>query len=512
MRKQSLIKGTFILGLAGIFTRFLGIFFRWPLIMLIGDEGIGYYQMSYPLYMFFIAIASGMPVAISKMVSERNATGDTEAAALVLKKALILMFIMGGSFTGFILLFSHQIISALNWDKKSYYSLIAIAGAPLCISIVSALRGYFQGFQNMIPTAISQILEQCGRVIVGVGLAYLLISKGIEYSAGGAAFGASFGAIVAGIYLTIKYLKTQTKVKTKTTHKESNIMFKLLYIAIPISIGAAVSSVMSLLDSIIVPQKLLLAGLTYKEATVLYGQLTGKAFVLINVPLTLSIALCSSLVPIISEAYILNKKSQVINKVHLAMRASMVIGIPSFCGLFFMSRPILNLIFPGNGGGDNILRFLSISIPFITLTQTSTAILQGIGKYTLPVRNILVACIVKVIITMILVPIPSINVYGAVIGTITGYVLVALLNLWNVKSELGIKINIYDIIIKPAYASVIMTIVVVFIYLNVYNSTMSSSIACFSAVFIGIIIYSILVLSFGIFSYSQIKNKIRKKH
>lgn len=512
MRKQSLIKGTFILGLAGIFTRFLGIFFRWPLIMLIGDEGIGYYQMSYPLYMFFIAIASGMPVAISKMVSERNATGDTEAAALVLKKALILMFIMGGSFTGFILLFSHQIISALNWDKKSYYSLIAIAGAPLCISIVSALRGYFQGFQNMIPTAISQILEQCGRVIVGVGLAYLLISKGIEYSAGGAAFGASFGAIVAGIYLTIKYLKTQKKVRLHSTHKESNIMFKLLYIAIPISIGAAVSSVMSLLDSIIVPQKLLLAGLTYKEATVLYGQLTGKAFVLINVPLTLSIALCSSLVPIISEAYILNKKSQVINKIQLAMRISMVIGIPSFCGLFFMSRPILNLIFPGNGGGDNILRYLSISIPFITLTQTSTAILQGIGKYTLPVRNILVACIVKVIITLILVPIPSINVYGAVIGTITGYVLVALLNLWNVKSELGIKINIYDIIIKPAYASVIMTIVVVFIYLNVYNSTMSSSIACFSAVFIGIIIYSILVLSFGIFSYSQIKNKIRKKH
>lgn len=512
MRKQSLIKGTFILGLAGIFTRFLGIFFRWPLIMLIGDEGIGYYQMSYPLYMFFIAIASGMPVAISKMVSERNATGDTEAAALVLKKALILMFIMGGSFTGFILLFSHQIISALNWDKKSYYSLIAIAGAPLCISIVSALRGYFQGFQNMIPTAISQILEQCGRVIVGVGLAYLLISKGIEYSAGGAAFGASFGAIVAGVYLTIKYLKTQKKVKLHSTHKESNIMFKLLYIAIPISIGAAVSSVMSLLDSIIVPQKLLLAGLTYKEATVLYGQLTGKAFVLINVPLTLSIALCSSLVPIISEAYILNKKSQVINKIQLAMRVSMVIGIPSFCGLFFMSRPILNLIFPGNGGGDNILRYLSISIPFITLTQTSTAILQGIGKYTLPVRNILVACIVKVIITLILVPIPSINVYGAVIGTITGYVLVALLNLWNVKSELGIKINIYDIIIKPAYASVIMTIVVVFIYLNVYNSTMSSSIACFSAVFIGIIIYSILVLSFGIFSYSQIKNKIRKKH
>lgn len=512
MKKQSLIKGALILGLAGVFAKFLGIFFRWPLIMLIGDEGIGYYQMSYPLYMFFIAIASGMPVAISKMVSERNATGDTQGAALVLRKALMLMIILGGSFTAFILLFSNKIISILNWDKKSYYSLIAIAAAPLCISIVSAFRGYFQGFQNMIPTAISQMIEQCGRVIVGVGLAYLLISKGIEYSAGGAAFGASFGAIVAGIYLIIKYFTVERKHKTVSSYKENHIMTKLLRIAIPISLGSAVSSIMSLLDSIIVPQKLLIAGFSHKEATIIYGQLTGKAFVLINVPLTLSIALCSTLVPIISEAYILNKRNEVINKLQLAIKVSMVIGIPSLCGLFFMSKPILNLIFPGNGGGYNILKYLSISIPFITLSQTSTAILQGIGKYTMPVKNLLIACVVKVIITLMLVQIPSINVYGAVIGTITGYVIVAVLNIRNVKNELGLKISIYDSIIKTSYAAIIMTIAVVFIYLNVYNSTMSNSIACLVAVFIGAIIYSILVLLLGIFSYRQIKNRIWKKH
>jgi stage V sporulation protein B len=512
MKRQSLIKGTVILGTAGIFVKFLGIFFRWPLIMLIGDEGIGYYQMSYPLYMFFIAIASGMPVAISKMVSERNAVGNEEGAELVLKKALLLMAIMGGAFTAFILLFSNKIISTLNWDRKSYYSLIAIAAAPLCISIVSAFRGYFQGFQNMIPTAISQIFEQCGRVIVGVGLAYILIPKGIEYSAGGAAFGASFGAIVAGVYLCIKYFSYNRGKKTVNKHNEKNITYKLLSIAIPISLGSAVSSVMSLLDSIIVPQKLLLAGFSYKEATILYGQLTGKAYVLINVPLTLSIALCSSLVPIISEAYILSKKSEVVNKVQLAIRASMVIGIPSACGLFFMSEPILNLIFPGNSGGYYILKYLSITIPFITLTQTSTAILQGVNKYALPVINLLVGCLVKVIITLMLVPIPKINVYGAIIGTVAGYIIASILNVLQVKHQLDVKINLYDSIIKTAYASVIMTILVVIIYLNVYNSTMSNSIACFSAVFIGIIIYVILVLLFGIFSYSQIKKRIRKKH
>ncbi|MDF2502964.1 MULTISPECIES: polysaccharide biosynthesis protein [Clostridium] len=512
MKKQSLIRGTVILGIAGIFARFLGIFFRWPLIMLIGDEGIGYYQMSYPMYMFFIATASGIPVAISKMVSERNAMGDKDGAILVLRKALILMFIIGGGFTTFILIFSNSLIDFLNWDKKSYYSLIAIALAPLFISVVSAFRGFFQGMQNMNPTAISQIFEQLGRVIVGVGLAYILLPRGIEYSAGGAAFGAVAGAVVAGIYLISKYISVRKEFKVVSHKKNHDIMSKLLYIAIPISLGSAVSSIMGLLDSIIVPQKLLIAGFNYKQATIIYGQLTGKAFVLVNVPLTLSIALCASLVPIISEAYILNRKKEVLNKLQSAIKVSMVIAIPSLCGLFFMSRPILNLIFPGHGDGYLILKYLSICIPFIVLAQTSTAILQGIGKYFYPVINLFLGCVVKVTITLFLVPIPEINVYGAIVGTILGYMTAAMLNIRLVKKCLNVKISFYDSIIKPAYASIIMVITVVFIYSNVYNNTMSNGIACFVAIFLGVIIYLILILVFGIFSYSQIKRRIARKH
>lgn len=118
MKKQTLIKGTLILGITGIIAKVLGMFFRWPLIMLIGDEGIGYYQMSYPLYMFFIATASGIPVAISKMVSERNAVNDREGIILVLKKAILLMTIMGGGFTLFLILFSKQLVGFLIGMKN----------------------------------------------------------------------------------------------------------------------------------------------------------------------------------------------------------------------------------------------------------------------------------------------------------------------------------------------------------------------------------------------------------
>ncbi len=511
MKKQSLLKGTFILGLAGIIAKFLGLFFRWPLQMLIGDEGVGYYQMSFPLYMFFIAAASGIPVAISKMVSERNAVNDHEGVIQVLRKAILLMFILGAGFTGLLLIFSKPIIMFLKWDEKSYYSLVAIAFAPIFISVMSAFRGFFQGLQNMNYTAVSQIIEQIGRVIVGVGLAYILLPRGIEYSAGGAALGAAAGGLFAGIYLLIKYIGIRKEFRVKVISNNLEIMSKLLYIAIPVSLGAAVSSIMSLIDSAVVPQKLLLAGFSYKQATILYGQLTGKAFIMINVPLTLSAALCASLMPIIAEAHVLNKKLEVINKVDLAIKLSMIIALPSFFGLYNLAYPILDLIFPGQSSGFKILQYSAISIPFIILAQTSTAILQGVGEYVMPIVNLAIGCIIKTTITIVAVPMPNIHIYGAVLGSVCGYIVASMLNIRLLKRKLNINIKYFEVIIKPAFASVLMTISVVIIYMNVYNYTISSRIACLLAILSGIIIYVILIVILGIFKYGYIKNKLFRR-
>lgn len=511
MKKQSLIKGTFILGMAGIIAKFLGLFFRFPLVMLIGDDGIGYYQMSYPLYTFFIAAASGIPVAVSKMVSERNAVGDRNGIILILRKSILLMIILGGGFTVFLLIFSKELVKFLNWDSHALYSLMGIAFAPLFISVVSPFRGFFQGLQNMTPTAVSQILEQIGRVIVGVGLAYLFLNKGVEYSAGGAAFGATFGAIMAGIYLFCMYMKAQKQLGKIKVKNDSSILTKIICIAIPVSLGSAVGSIMSLLDSILVPQNLLKAGFDYRQATELYGRLTGKAFVLVNVPLTLSMALCISIVPMISEAYILNKKFQLASKVDTAIKMSMIIAIPSFLGLFFMANPIMRLIFPGHSSGSDILKYLSISIPFIVLFQTTTAILQGVGKYLLPVVNLFLGCMVKVFITIHLVPMANVNIYGAVLGTIVGYLVATMLNVIAFRVKLKIKLKYYNILIKPAYASIIMIIGVVFIYGYVYNKTMNNIVSCGISILLGVSIYFILIIVFGIFSYNDVKRRFVKR-
>ncbi|MCI1944595.1 putative polysaccharide biosynthesis protein [Clostridium luticellarii] len=511
MNKQSLIKGTVVLGLAGIISKFLGLFFRWPLQMLIGDEGVGYYQMSFPLYMFFIAAASGIPVAVSKMVSERNAVGDYEGIVQVLRKSILLMFILGTGFTAVLLIFSNPIIHFLKWDRKSYYSLVAIAFAPMFISIMSAFRGFFQGLQNMNYTAVSQIIEQIGRVIVGVGLAYLLLPRGIEYSAGGAAMGAAAGGLFGGIYLIIKYFHVRKEIDIFKVEDNRDILSRLLYIAVPISLGAAVSSIMSLIDSALVPQKLLEAGFTYKNAAILYGQLTGKAFIMINVPLTVSAALCSSLMPIIAESHILNRNSDVMNKVDLAFKLSMVIAIPSMLGLYTLAYPILDLIFPGQSAGSSILQYSALSIPFIILVQTSTAVLQGIGHYIRPVFNLSLGCIVKIIITLFLVPIPWINIYGAILGSTAGYGLTCVLNILFLTKRLKININYFETMIKPAFASIFMIIAVVIIYLYVYNYTVSIRVACFLGMISGLIIYVPLVIVFGIFKYDYIKHRFLRK-
>ncbi|MBX7340856.1 putative polysaccharide biosynthesis protein [Clostridium chauvoei] len=510
MKKQSLIKASLILGITGIIARFLGLFFRWPLIMLIGDEGVGYYQMSYPLYMFFVAMASGVPVAISKMISEKRAKNDVIGIFEVVKESTILMMVLGVGTTFILFFFAKPIISFLRWDMKAYYALLGISFAPLIISFMTIYRGFFQGLQNMTPTGISQILEQIGRVVIGVGLAVILLPKGIEYSAGGAAFGAAAGGLIGGTYLYIKYRHVKREMVIRRIQANPEVLNNILKIALPISVGATVGTIMNLIDSILVPQKLLTAGLTSQQSTILYAQLTGKAAVIVNIPLTLSMALCTSLIPIIAENYILGRKKELNSKVVLSLKLSSVIAMPCMLGLFCLAGPIMKLIFPGKFEGIEILQFLSLSIPFVILTQTTTSILQGTGHYIRPVINLFIGCLVKVVLTLVLVPIPSINIYGAVIASVSAYIVATVLNLISVKTKMKSRLDFYGSFIKPTIAALVMIIGVLLTYGYTINKITSEGFSCIISIFVGMIIYGIAILIFRVFDVNEIKNRLVK--
>ena len=510
MKKQSLLKGTMILGVATIFARFLGLFFRIPIQQLIGDEGMGYYQMSYPLYMTFVAIASGVPIAMSKLISEFNAKKDVQAVRSVLIQTLKIMIPLGLIASFFMLYFGNHIITTLKWDSNSYNSFMVISLGPIFVCIMCTFKGYFQGLQNMNSTAVSQILEQLGRVVFGVLFAYLLLPNGISYAAAGAAFGTVAGGIIGSIYLLVRYFKVGRgfpKVKGK---KDNKITAMVLDAALPISVGAAVGTIMSLIDSIIVPQRLLIAGYTTAESATLYGRFTGKAMTIQNVPLALSMALCASLVPIIAEVYALKNRRELERRVNMVFKLSFVIGIPSFLGLFFLARPVMGLVFMGDIEGYEILKLLSITLPLIIITQTTTSILQSCGKYMTPVYYLGIGCIFKVVITYLLVANPEFNIYGAIIGSIVGYTITGVLNIIEVKRLLRIKLSINDIVIKPLIISLIMIIAVVFIYNNVYNYTMSNGISCILSVFVGVIIFGILAIIFKVFTIEDVMGKLNR--
>jgi stage V sporulation protein B len=510
MRKQSLLKASLILGIAGIIARFLGLFFRWPLIMLIGDEGVGYYQMSYPLYMFFVAIASGVPVAISKMISERKIRGDIKGIFEIVKESTILMMFLGIGTSLFLFIFAKPIINFLKWDNKSYYSLIGISFAPFIISIMTIYRGFFQGLQNMTPSGVSQILEQIGRVVIGVGLAYILLPRGIEYAAGGAAFGAAAGGIIGVIYLYKKYKNVKKVMWNKKIQINKDILTEILKIALPISIGATVGTIMSLIDSVLVPRKLLEAGLNSEQATILYAQLTGKANVIANIPLTLSMALGTSLIPIIAENYITRNRRELNEKIQLSLKLSLIIAFPCALGLYFLSDPIMKLIFPGMSEGAIILKYVSLTIPFIILTQTTTSIMQGVGHYIRPIINLFIGCLIKIVLTYLLVSIKDINIYGAIIGSISAYLISTILNIISLKKKIKISININKIFIKPFIASGVMMIGVMYSYYFLLGKTESNGLSCLTSIFLGVIIYMILILLLRVFTINEIKNKISR--
>lgn len=510
MKRQSLIKGTMILGAATIFARFLGLFFRIPLQALIGDQGMGYYQMSYPLYMTFVALASGVPIAMSKLIAEFNAKNDVHAVKQILKETLMIMIPIGAVASMIMLFFSKGIITALKWDSKSYYSFMVISIAPIFVCIMCTLRGFFQGMQNMTYTGISQIVEQIGRVVCGVLFAYLLVPKGIEYAAGGAAFGTVVGGMLGSLYLMINYIRVR-KEFPKLPRKRGNSMIPLIaQAALPVSIGAAVGTIMSLIDSVVVPQRLLVAGYSAQDSAVLYGQLTGKAVTLQNIPLAVSMALCAALVPIVSEAYATFRTVELKRRVEMVYKLSLVIGIPSFLGLYFLAKPIMALVFMKDVAGFEILKFLSISIPFIIITQTTTSLLQSCGRYMLPVYNLGVGCIVKVILSYVFVAQSNVNIYGAVIGTIFGYITTALLNYIQVSKILKIKFSLLEVLLKPLMASLIMIILVVFSYNNVYNYTMSNGISCLVSIIVGVAVFSVLIIILGVFSMEDIRGKFMR--
>ncbi|NPV44013.1 MAG: stage V sporulation protein B [Firmicutes bacterium] len=503
-KNQSFLKGAFILTVAGFIVKLLGALYRLPLARIIQDEGMGLYQMAYPIYVTLLSISTaGLPTAISKMVAEKRALQSYREAYRVFRVSLFILAFIGLTFTGLLFALSGFLAERVLANPKAYYPLISIAPAIFFVSVMSAFRGFFQGMQTMTPSAISQVVEQVGRVIAVFILVFLLLPVGVEYAAAGAAFGPVVGAIMGLLVLLLIYRNKRGDIfkeiygdRTEARENSLSIAYRLFAFAIPITLGGLIIPVMNLADAAIVNRKLQMAGFTIKRATELYGQLTGLAGPLVNLPPIVTMALAASLVPAISEAVARNQGRLVSSRATAGVRVTMIFSLPAAVGLYTLATPICRMLYNNPEAGIP-LSVLAFGVIFLSLNQTTAGILQGTGRTITPVKNLLMGAIIKVTLNYSLTGIPEINIRGAAIGTVAGYFVASMLNLAAVNRYIGLIWDIKQMLIIPAISTLSMAVSVMFSYTRILSYTGSNTISTLASVAIGSVIYGIMLLFLG---------------
>ena len=509
MSKKSFVKGAAILAVAGLAAKFIGALFRIPLMNIIGGEGIGFYQMAYPIYSFLLIISTaGIPTAISKIVAEKIALNNHREAHKVFQISFKLMLVIGIA-TFIIFSAGSRVTARIVGDERAFYSILAIAPSLIFVSLISSLRGYFQGMQYMTPTAISQIVEQVGKLILGLWFASLWINRGTEYGAAAAVIGVTLSegaalALLLGMYRgkrneILHSIKNTPRVRY--TESNRSILSRLAKLAVPITIGASIMPFVNIADVIIVVNRLRSIGFEEKEAVKLFGLLTGGANPLINFPAVLTIALAMSLVPAISESYANKDYKNISKKTTTGIRLTLLLGLPAAAGMAVLARPICALLYSSLPSADitatgAILSILAVGVVFLTLVQTLTAILQGLNKVTIPVTNLFIGALFKIVITYTLVGNPSFNVKGAAIGSVVCYGVAATLDFAAVIRYAKTPISFMDFIVKPIAAVSVMSLVVYGSY-KFSVSYLGGSKATLVSILIGAIIYGIVLLAVG---------------
>ena len=462
------LKGTMILTISSIIVKVIGSLNWIILSRVLGGEGIGLYQMGFPIYLMAITVSSaGVPVAISIITSEKLANKDYRGAKRVFNVSLRLLLISGLVFSSALLFGADFLINQhIIRDARAYYSIIALAPAVFFVTFLASFRGYLQGWQIMTPTATSEVVEQLVRVITMLVFADLFMPYGLAYAAGGASMGAGAGAFCALLVLMWFYRRLKRRLHAAIEAQDDSIpqesaghiIKRLLKLALPVSLTSLMLPIGANLDLLIVPQRLEVAGFDVRHATELFGYLTGMAVPLVNLATIFTAAMTISLVPSISESRTLERFDAIRDKIRLAFRVAMIITFPCFMGLFFLAEKVAALIYNAPGAAGAI-QTMSVGILFLGMHQISTGILQGLGKTAIPVINMILACLVKVGMSWWLTAIPLLGIKGASMATVADFAVAAIINMGFIYKYTGFTFSLGSLL-KPLLAAGVMGAVI----------------------------------------------------
>jgi len=473
---RTFLRGALILGVAAIVSKLLGSVYTVLLQNMIGDGGMGLYQMAYPVYATLLVISTaGFPVAVSKYVSEYTALGDVDTARRIYRASFVLLAVIG-LVCALGLYFGAGFFARLSGDKNAVFAIQAIAPALFIVPAMSSMRGYFQGWQLMNPTAVSQVAEQLARVATILVGAYVVIHLG--YGASAAAAAAASGAVsggVAGIaamgyffwrYRDPRHLAAGLRI-TPSEHlsrerlSSSAILKRLIYYAVPVSLGALVIPLTSNVDALTVTNLLKHQGASQAMATSDFGLLAGRAFKLMMLPAALASSIGTALMPSVSQAHALRDARDTSARILLGLRVAVLFSLPAAAGLFILGRPIDIALFR-NAAGYHSIQILGLATFFSSVQIALAASLQGLGRVYAPLYSLVIGTVLKVALNFILVPRYGID--GAAIATSVSYAVAAMLNFVAVAKLMELKMTLTSHFVKPALATFVMGAVTFAVY------------------------------------------------
>lgn len=510
-KQQSFLHGSFILIVATVLAKVIGAIYRIPLTNLLDSDGMGYYSTAYDLYvpMYSIAMA-GLPIAISRMIAEystknrfKDVTKTLHAAQLIFlvtgSVAFILLVLLAFLSTGRlnIILFGYNLSNLFeSFNKNTLIPILSIAPSILFCCLMSAYRGYFEGLGNMTPTGISEVIEATGKLLFGYTLAFIILKAtgNTYYAAAGALIGVTIGEVFCTLYLFICYKRTKWKYITKADYDNSpepdrlkKYVSAIIVIAIPIVLGSLVNHITSLIDVVMVQKQLAngirkapevftsnyaayIKDMTLKYAkdnkefglltdlpVSLYGCHRGFAFSIYNLIPVLTSTLGVSAIPVLARAWTLRDSKEIKNNIQIMLRTVAIIAIPSGMGIMALAKPILSLLYSSksaiNIAAPN-LQILGLCAIFAGINAPLVNMLQAIGKVNIPLRNIAVGAVLKIIGNFILVGIPEINIHGVPMGTTVCYAYICIANLISLAKYSKVKFDYSSTLLKPLFAGV----------------------------------------------------------
>ncbi len=503
-----LVQGS-ILAIASIISRIIGLIYRVPLNAIIGDEGMGYYSNAYSIYNLGLIISSySLPLAVSKLVAARSIKKEYKNSYRIFICALSFAVIVG-LVVSLIIYFGAEFFAITIFKTpRSAIPLKVLAPTIFVFAIMGVLRGFYQGKNTMIPTSISQLLEQIVNAVVSVVAASILmnrysVSEDIAaYGAAGGTLGTLIGTLVALIFLGFIFalykpvLDKQLR-RDKDENKETmnEILPILLITIIPVVLGQTVYQLSSVIDGSLFGHIMESKGFDEDIRAKLYGIYTNKYNLLINVPVSIASAMAVAIIPSIVASKTKGYMHEVKQKVHSAVKFNMLIAIPSSVGMAVLASPILQLLF-----GDsrelpaNLIRYGSIAIIFYALSTITNAILQGINQMRLPVIHSTISLGVHVVIVFVLLKFTNLDTYALVIGNVTFALLVCILNWISVAKYLNYKQEVIKTFLIPLACSLVMGVFTFLSYKGVYELINRNSIATIISLLVSVLIYGVLLI------------------